>query len=88
MPSFVLLVLIVPRFDRLRQNPHFQRAMRGILASFVGLLLSVTVRFGLAVPWSPASAVIACGSLTALMLKVEVPWVVLLGAIVSAFLLW
>jgi len=86
-PSFVVLVLIVPRFDRLKQNPRFQMAMRGILASFVGLLLSVTVRFAMAVPWSPASVVIGCAALVALMRDVGVPWVVLPGAVLSAFLL-
>ena len=86
-PSFVVLVLIVPRFDRLKQNPRFQMAMRGIFASFVGLLLSVTVRFAMAVPWSPASVVIGCAALVALMRDVGVPWVVLPGAVLSAFLL-
>jgi chromate transporter len=86
-PSFVILVLIVPRFDRLKQNLRFQMAMRGILASFVGLLLSVTVRFAIAVPWSPISVMIGCAALIALMLDVGVPWVVLPGAVLSAFLL-
>ncbi len=82
-PSFVILALIVPRFDGVKANPYFQCAMKGVLASFVGLLLAVTLRFGLAVPWTPASALVACGAFTALMLKVEVPWVVIPGAIVS-----
>jgi len=86
-PSFVILVLIVPHFDRLKRNPRFQMAMRGILASFVGLLLSVTVRFAIAVPWSPISAMIGCAALIALMLDVGVPWVVLPGVVLSAFLL-
>jgi chromate transporter len=86
-PSFVVLVLIVPRFDRLKRNPRFQMAMRGILASFVGLLLSVTVRFAVAAPWSPPSIVIGCAALVALMLNVGVHWVVLPGAVLSAFVL-
>jgi len=86
-PSFVILVLIVPRFDRLKQNPRFQMVMRGILASFVGLLLSATVKFAIAVPWSSASVVIGCAALVALVLDVGVPWVVLPGAVLSAFLL-
>ena len=85
-PSFVILTLVVPHFDRMKANPWFQRAMRGILASFVGLLLAVLLRFGLAAPWTPLSAVLAGGAFTALMLKVEVPWVVVPGAILSAFL--
>jgi chromate transporter len=86
LPSFLILTLVVPHFDRMKANPYFQRAMRGILASFVGLLLAVTVKFALAVPWSPAAAVLAGAAFTALMLKVEVPWVVVPGAIISALL--
>jgi chromate transporter len=85
-PSFVILALVVPHFDRMKANRHFQRAMRGILASFVGLLVAVTLRFALAVPWSPASVLLAWAAFGALMLKVDVPWVVVPGAIISAFI--
>jgi len=84
LPSFLIRALLVPYFDRMKANPYFQRAMRGILASFVGLLLAVTIRFALAVPWSPLSAMLAGAAFAALMLKVEVPWVVVPGAIISA----
>lgn len=86
LPSFVMLTLVVPYFDRIKANPWFRRAMRGILTSFVGLLLAVTIKFALAVPWSPLSALLACAAFTALMLKVDVPWVVVPGAVLSAFL--
>jgi len=84
LPSFLILAFVVPHFDQMKANPHFRRAMRGILASFVGLLLAVTIKFALAVPWSPLSAMLAGAAFIALMLKVEVPWVVVPGAIVSA----
>ena len=51
LPSFLMVVGVVPYFDRLRASDHFNRCMSGILASFVGLLLSVTIQFGLNVPW-------------------------------------
>ncbi len=86
-PSFVILVLVVPRFDRLKQNPHFQCAIRGILASFVGLLLAVTVKLAIAAPWSPVSAIIGGAAFVALMLGVSVPWVMIPCAVLSAFLL-
>jgi chromate transporter len=85
-PSFVILALVVPRFDRMKANRYFQRAIKGILASFVGLLLAVTLRFALAVPWSPVAVLLACAAFAALMLKVEVPWVVVPGAILSIFI--
>jgi chromate transporter len=86
LPSFLILALVVPHFDRMKASRYFQRAMRGILASFVGLLLAVTVKFALAVPWAPLSALLAVAAFTALMLKVEIPWVVVPGAIISAVL--
>ena len=86
-PSFVLLVLVVPRFDRLKHSRLFQKAMRGILASFIGLLLSATVRFAMAASWSPVSVAISCLALTALMFDVGIAWVVLPGAALSPLLL-
>lgn len=50
LPSFLIIVGMFPYHDRLRQSPWFNRAIRGILLSFVGLLLSVTIRFALNVP--------------------------------------
>ena len=85
-PSFIILIFTVPHFDRLKHSPLFQMAMRGILATFVGLLLSVVLGFGLAVHWSPAAIVFGCAALTALVLNVDVPWVVLPGALLSAFI--
>lgn len=82
-PSLIILWMIFPRFERLRLHPAFQRVLRGSLASFVGLLLAVAVRFALAVPWSPAGVVLALAALTALLLKVDILWVVIAGAALS-----
>jgi len=87
LPSFVILALVVPHFDRLRANPYFQHALGGVLASFVGLLLAVALRFALAVPWSLYSGLLGVAAFVALMLKVDVPWVVVPGAIISALFL-
>lgn len=73
-----------PYFDRLRVSDHFNRCMSGILASFVGLLLSVTIQFALDVPWDVPHAVLAGASMAALLFNVEVLWVVLAGIAVSA----
>lgn len=86
LPSFLILALVVPHFDRLKANPYVQHALRGVLASFVGLLLAVTWQFGLAATWSLPSALLGAAAFIALMLKVDVPWVVLPGAIISALL--
>jgi chromate transporter len=39
LPSFLIVVGVVPYFDRLRNSIYFTRAIRAILCSFVGLLL-------------------------------------------------
>jgi chromate transporter len=87
LPSFLMVVGIVPYFDRLRASDYFNRCMSGILASFVGLLLSVTIQFGLDVPWDVPLTVLASASLVALVLGVEVLWVVLVGIALSMMIL-
>ena len=86
-PSLFLLLLVVPYFDRMQHNISLQRALRGVLVSFVGLLLAVTIRFGFAVHWTPLSALIAVCALAALLKKVNILYVVLIGAVISALLL-
>jgi chromate transporter len=86
-PSLFLLLLIVPYFDRLQHSAALQRALRGVLVSFVGLLLAVSIRFALAVHWTPISLLITAAALTALLNKVNILWVVLIGAVISTLLL-
>jgi chromate transporter len=86
-PSLFLLLLVVPYFDRLQHSPVLQRILRGVLISFVGLLLSVTIHFGLAVHWTPLSLLITGCAFAALWKKINILWVVLVGAVVSAILL-
>jgi chromate transporter len=87
LPSFLILVGVAPFYDRLRASAHFDLAIRGVLGSFVGLLLSVTVRFALNVPWDPARVVLAVAAFVALRLKVNILWVVLMGTAISVVLL-
>jgi len=86
-PSFLMVLLTVPYFDRLQGSAAFRHAVRGVLASFVGLLASVTLHFGAAAAWSAPAVLIAASALAALRLKVDVLWVVLAGAAVSVAVL-
>lgn len=86
-PSFLILIVVMPFFDRLRRSPYFLSATKGILASFVGLLLFVTVKFALAVPWDIMKAIFGFTALTALFMKVDILHVVLIGAVISVFML-
>jgi chromate transporter len=85
-PSFMLVVALSPYFDRLRTSQQFKKIISGVLCSFVGLLLTVTIRFGLNVHWDLSHSLLASGALIALLLKVDVLWVVIAGTIISVIL--
>jgi len=86
-PSFLMVLLTVPYFDRLQHSLWFRRALRGVLASFVGLLVAVAINFGLAVSWSIPAVLIAAAAFAALRYKIDILWVVLAGAAISVFVL-
>jgi chromate transporter len=83
LPSFLMVTGVTPYFDRLQASPYFNRAITGVLASFVGLLLTVTIRFELNVTWDIPRVILAVAAFAALYLKVEILWVVLGGVVVS-----
>jgi len=85
-PSFVVLVAVTPFFDRLKGSRYFSGATRGILASFVGLLFYMTIRFGVAVPWDAVKALFGIAALVALARKVNILHVVLVGSILSVLI--
>jgi chromate transporter len=87
LPSFLIIAGTVPYYDRLRSSPRFNRALRGILYSFVGLLLSVTIRFGLNVPWDVIRIILAGGAFAALFFNVKLIYPVIAGIAVSLLLL-
>jgi len=83
LPSFLLVIGIAPYFDRLRSSAYFDRVIQGVLCSFVGLLLTVTIRFALNVHWDIVHILVSVGALAALLLKVDILWVVLAGILLS-----
>ena len=85
LPSFTLVVAVAPYFDRLRTSSYFNKIIGGVLCSFVGLLLTVAFRFALNVQWDISHLLLASGALVALILKVDILWVVLVGTIISLF---
>jgi len=85
-PSFVVLVAVTPYFDRLKGSKYFAGATRGILASFVGLLFYITIRFAVAVPWDIFRVLLGIAVLAALSRKVNLLYIVLAGAAVSILL--
>jgi chromate transporter len=83
-PSFLMLVGIAPFFDKMKTSKYFSRVIKGILASFVGLLLFVTVNFAMNVPWDLIRLFVALSALAALFRKVDVLYIVLIGSAISA----
>jgi chromate transporter len=86
-PSFLVLVITMPVFDRLKSSVYFVGATRGIFASFVGLLFFVTLTFALAVPWDSIRIIMGLAALGALVRRVDILYVVLISAVISIFLL-
>jgi len=86
-PSFLMVLITVPYFDRLQHSAIFRGALRGVLASFVGLLVAVTAQFASAAQWTPASILLAVAAFVALRCKIDMLWVVLAGAAISIFVM-
>ena len=86
LPSFMVVVGITPYFDRLRTSSSFNKIIGGVLCSFVGLLLTVTIRFASGVHWDLSHLLLASGAFVALLLKVDILWVVAIGTVISVAL--
>ena len=86
LPSFLMVIAITPFFDRLRTSAYFNKAISGVLCSFVGLIFTVIFRFALNVTWDLRTILLAAGALAALLLKVDVFWVVAAGLIISVLI--
>jgi chromate transporter len=86
LPSFLMVIGIFPFFDRLRASVYFNKAIGGVLCSFVGLIFTVIFRFAGNIQWDLRSMLLAGGALVALLLKVDVFWVVVVGLAISILL--
>jgi chromate transporter len=85
-PSFLILMGIIPFFDKLRSYPQFNKVINGILCSFVGLLAIVTYRFTIDIHWNLVNILFTFVAFALLVRKVDVIWVILGGVIISLFI--
>lgn len=83
LPSLAMLVLAEPWYRQFRSSPLFGRITRGLFLSFVGLLASVTLRFGQALSWTLPLGLMASVCFAALLRRIHVAWVVLAAAAAS-----
>jgi chromate transporter len=79
LPSFLIVVVTAPHFDRLRNLPAFTKLIGGALCSFPGLLLVVAIHFAQSVRWDVPHLALAFAAFAALRLGVNILWVVTLG---------
>lgn len=82
-PSFLILMGIIPFFDKLRSYPQFNKVINGILCSFVGLLAVVTYRFTTDVHWNLINILFTFVAFVLLVRRVDVIWVILGGVLIS-----
>lgn len=82
-PSFLMLVITIPICDRMKDSRFFLRAVQGILASFVGLLFFVLLKFSFTVQWDWRSILLGSVALAALVRKTDILYVVIIGGILS-----
>ena len=82
-PSYMILMGIIPFFDKLRSYPQFNKVINGILCSFVGLLTVVTFRFTNGIHWNFFNIIFALIAFGLLVRKVDVIWVILGGVLIS-----
>ena len=82
-PSYMILMGIIPFFDKLKSYPQFNKVINGILCSFVGLLTVVTFRFTNGIHWNFFNIIFALIAFGLLVRKVDVIWVILGGVLIS-----
>jgi len=85
-PSFLILMGIIPFFDKLKSYPQFNKIINGILCSFTGLLAVITYRFTDGIDWGPVNISIALVAFVLLIRKVDVIWIILADVCISLLL--
>jgi chromate transporter len=85
-PSWAILVAVAPRFNVWSRRRAAQVMINGVVASFVGMLLSILVHFGGVALTDVASILLAAAAFVALWWGVELPLVVAAGLALSLVL--
>ncbi len=85
-PGIILITLTLPFFDRFISSAVFKRTVRGIVCCFVGMLAYVSIKFAGEIRWDTARAVFCIASLLLVFRGLDLLWLVLAGAAVSAFI--
>ena len=81
--DFFILSLLIPYYDRLRGIKSVRIMEQGILAAFVGMLGLVLYNFGRTTFVDIPSILFAVGAFIALLKKIDLSYILLIGAILS-----
>ncbi len=82
-PAFFIVTLLIPHYDRLKGMRSVRIIEQGILASFVGMLGLVLYNFGRTTFVDIPSVIFTAGSFIALLKKIDLSYILLIGAILS-----
>ncbi len=85
-PSLIILCAATPFADKLTSSSIARRVLKGSLITLVGLMAAVAARFALDIQWTPLQATFALTAFISLRLGVDILWVVLAGAGLSALI--
>jgi len=82
-PAFFIVTLLIPHYDRLKGLKNVRIMEQGILAAFIGMLGLVLSNFGRTTFVDFLSVAFAATAFIALLKKVDLPYILLTGAILS-----
>lgn len=82
-PSFFILILVIPYYDRLKGMEIVRTIERGILGSFIGMLGLVLYNFGRTALVDIPSVIFTIAAFLALLKKIGLPYILLTGGILS-----
>jgi chromate transporter len=86
LPSWVILVASAPTFHAWSRRPAVQVMIDGVVASFVGMLLSILIRLGAVALADVPSVFLAVAAFVALSWGVDLPLVIVAGLVLSLLL--
>jgi len=87
LPSFLLVGLVFPWFEKLRKNPILSIVLDGVNVASIALMAAVTIKLGIATIVSWQSAIIFFVSAGLLIkTKINSTWLILAGAIIGILL--
>ena len=87
LPSFLLVGLVFPWFEKLRKNPILSIVLDGVNIASIALMAAVTIKLGLStiIDWQSAIIFIV-SAIVLIKTKVNSTWLILVGATIGIIL--